>query len=54
MEVRYKQSAWGRRKSGRALHDGFTLIFEIQDTCACMQKPMPIICVITAHEVGPG
>ena len=33
-----------------SLRVGFTLIFEIRDTCACMQKPCPIICVITAHE----
>jgi hypothetical protein len=36
--------------SGRALRIGFTLIFEIQDTCACMNKPLPIICIITAQE----
>jgi len=30
--------------------DGFTLILEIQDTCAVMNKPLPTICIITAHE----
>jgi len=32
------------------LIDGFSLIFEILDTCLVMNKPVPAICIVTAQD----
>ena len=32
-----------------SLRLGFTLAHEVRDTCGCSNKPLPVICIVTAH-----